>query len=150
MSKIGSYDPSGHLRYKLWSKERPEVELAIWLPTNKSQESTRFPHIQAACHILLEIFRRKIQLCFRPHCNQRSTLEVMHPQSRQSPRCGNSRTGLGSLGTKCHLDVVPMESCKEYYKGEGGDFPQVQAVVNLVSPRLPVVRPSTKSAQIMH
>jgi hypothetical protein len=74
----------------------------------------------------------------------------MHPQSRQSPRCGNSRTGLGSLGTKCHLDVVPMESCKEYYKGEGGDFPQVQAVVNLVSPRLPVVRPSTKSAQIMH
>ncbi len=41
--------------------------------------------------------------------------------------------GLGSLGTKCHLDVAPMERRKEYYKGEGGGFPQVQAVMNLMS-----------------
>jgi hypothetical protein len=27
-----------------------------------------------------------------------------------------------------------MESCKVYYKGEGGGFPQVQVVVNLVCP----------------
>jgi hypothetical protein len=25
----------------------------------------------------------------------------------------------------CHLDVTPVESCKIYYKGEGGGFPQV-------------------------
>jgi hypothetical protein len=37
-----------------------------------------------------------------------------------------------------------------YYKGEGGGFPQVRAVVNLMSPSLPVARPSTKSVQIMH
>jgi hypothetical protein len=30
--------------------------------------------------------------------------------------------------------------------GEGGGFPQVQAVVNLVSPGLPVACPSTKGA----
>jgi len=30
--------------------------------------------------------------------------------------------------------------------GEGGGFPQVQAVVNLVSPELPVACPNTKSA----
>jgi len=30
--------------------------------------------------------------------------------------------------------------------GEGGGFPQVRAVVNLVSPGLPVVCPSTKGA----
>jgi hypothetical protein len=36
-----------------------------------------------------------------------------------------------------------------YYKGEGGGFPQVQAVGSLVSPSLPVARPSTKSAQTM-
>jgi hypothetical protein len=40
-----------------------------------------------------------------------------------------------------------MERHKEYYKGEGGGFPQVRAVV---SPSLPVVRPNTKSAQTMH
>jgi len=30
--------------------------------------------------------------------------------------------------------------------GEGGGFPQVWAVVNLVNPRLPVACPSTKGA----
>jgi hypothetical protein len=28
----------------------------------------------------------------------------------------------GTPGTKCHLDVAPVESCKEYYKGEGNGF----------------------------
>jgi hypothetical protein len=44
---------------------------------------------------------------------------------------------LGSLGTKSHLDVGPMGSHKIYYKGEGGGFPQVRAVVNLVCPSCP-------------
>ncbi len=56
----------------------------------------------------------------------------------------------GSLGTKCHLDVGLVERHKVYYKGEGGGFPQVWTVVSLTSPNLPVVRPSTKSPQIMH
>jgi hypothetical protein len=30
--------------------------------------------------------------------------------------------------------------------GEGGGFPQVQAVVSLMSPKSPVARPSTKGA----
>jgi len=41
---------------------------------------------------------------------------------------------LGNLGTKNHLDVGPMERCKVYYKGEGGGFPQVRAMVSLVCP----------------
>jgi hypothetical protein len=55
------------------------------------------------------------------------------------------------------LDVAFVERCKLYYKGEGDGFPQVWAVVNLVSSSLPVVRsslsmvrPNTKNAQIMH
>jgi hypothetical protein len=43
-----------------------------------------------------------------------------------------------------------MARHRVYYKGEGDGFPQVRAVVSLVSPSLPVVRPSTKSAPIMH
>ncbi len=35
-------------------------------------------------------------------------------------------------GEKSHLDVGPVERCKVYYKGEGGGFPQVQAVVSLM------------------
>jgi hypothetical protein len=63
---------------------------------------------------------------------------------------GILRLALGSPETKSHLDVAPVESCRLYYKGEGGDFPQVWVVVNLVSPRLPVALPSTKSAPTMH
>jgi hypothetical protein len=37
-----------------------------------------------------------------------------------------------------------------YYKGEGGGFPQVPAMVNLVSLNLPMARLCTKSVQTMH
>jgi len=35
--------------------------------------------------------------------------------------------------TKCHLDAGLAERHRVYYKGEGGGFPQVRAVVSLVS-----------------
>jgi len=57
---------------------------------------------------------------------------------------------LGSPKTKCHLGVGPVARHIIYYKGEGGGFPQVWAVVNLVSPCLRVVSPCTKSALAMH
>jgi len=56
----------------------------------------------------------------------------------------------GCSKTKCHLDVGFVEKHKIYYKGEGGGFPQVWAMVSLVSPSLPMVRLSTKSDPIMH
>jgi hypothetical protein len=40
----------------------------------------------------------------------------------------------GSSGTKCHLDMGLVERHRVYYKGEGGGFPQVWAVMSLVSP----------------
>jgi hypothetical protein len=39
----------------------------------------------------------------------------------------------GNPGTKYHLDVGLMERHIVYYEGEGGNFPQVQAMVSLVS-----------------
>jgi len=44
------------------------------------------------------------------------------------------RLPLGNPGAKCHLDVGLVERHKVHYKGEGGGFPQVWAVVSLVSP----------------
>jgi len=55
----------------------------------------------------------------------------MAPQNCGSPNFGNS------LGTKSDLDVGPMGNHKVYYKGEGGGFPQVRAVVSLVCPSCP-------------
>jgi len=51
---------------------------------------------------------------------------------------------LGSPGIKNHSDVGATERHREYYMGEGGGFPQVQAVVSLVSPKLTVACPNTK------
>jgi hypothetical protein len=57
---------------------------------------------------------------------------------------------LGSPETKCYLDVGLVERHIVYYKGESGDFPQIQAVVSLVNQSLPVACHSTKSAPTMH
>jgi hypothetical protein len=146
MFEMGLHHPFGHLKHKLWAKEKLKVKLTIWLSTTKSQESPRFPCVHVACDIPLESYRQGLQLCFGPHLNQRYVDKVMGLQSRGSPNFGN----FGTLGTKCHLDVDLVERHIVYYKGEGGDFCQVRAVVSLVSPSLSVICFSTKIVQTMH
>jgi hypothetical protein len=92
MSKVGSHDPFGHLKHKLWPKEGPIVKLAVWLPTTKSQESTQFPYVKVTCDILLEISWRWLQIFFRSHLNWRFEHKVMGPQSCGNPNFGNFRT----------------------------------------------------------
>ncbi len=55
---------------------------------------------------------------------------------------------LGSPGTKCHLDVGLVERHRVYYKGEGGGFPEVQAVVSLVSSNCPWLFLASKVLQL--
>ncbi len=84
MSKMALHEPFGHLQHELWSKEGSGVKLTIWLPTIKSRESTRSWCVQVECNTLLEISRRELQLCFRPHPNRRSEQEIMNAQSPRS------------------------------------------------------------------
>jgi hypothetical protein len=72
------------------------------------------------------------------------------PKVTRDPTLGISGFPFGSPMTKCHLDVGLMERKKIYYKGEGGGFPQVRAMVSLVSSSLLVIHVSTKSVQTMH
>jgi hypothetical protein len=53
-------------------------------------------------------------------------------KSQESPLSGVPV--VGSPMTKSHLDVVPAERCRVYYKGEGGGFPQVWVVASLMCP----------------
>jgi hypothetical protein len=55
-----------------------------------------------------------------------------------------SRLPFGNPRTKSHLDVAPMESCRVYIMGEGGDFPRIWAVISLVNLESPMACPSTK------
>jgi hypothetical protein len=84
--KLGSHGSFGHLKHKLWAKERPRVKLPVWLPTTKSRESTRFTWLQMTCHIPLESSWQELQLCFRLHFDPRSDRKVMGLQSPGSPR----------------------------------------------------------------
>jgi len=72
------------------------------------------------------------------------------PKVTGVPILGISGLPFGSLGTKKHLDVGLAERHKVYYKGEGGGFPQVQAVVSFASLNLPVARLNTKNVLVMH
>jgi hypothetical protein len=62
MFEMGSHDPFGHLKRKLWPKEGPGVKLVIWLSPTKSEESPQFPYLQIACHIALESSQQGLQV----------------------------------------------------------------------------------------
>jgi hypothetical protein len=48
------------------------------------------------------------------------------------------------------MGAGPVAKHIVYYKGEGGGFLQVRAVVSLVNLCLPMVRPCAKSVLVMH
>jgi hypothetical protein len=64
-------------------------------------------------------------------------VKLWGPKVVEVPVVGISGFPLRSPRTKCHLDVVPVGRRKEYYKGEGDGFPQVRAMVSLMSPSCP-------------
>jgi hypothetical protein len=145
MSKMGLHDPFRHMKHKLWPKEGPGVKLEFWRLITKSWESPRFSRVQMECDVPLESFWRGLQLCFRP--SDLISIRCLHAKL-WVPKV--ARVPLENLGTKCHLDVGLMERHKVYYMGEGGGFPQVRAMVNLVSPSLSMANLSIKSAPTMH
>jgi hypothetical protein len=81
MSKMASHEPFGHLQHKLWLKEGSGVKLAVWVPTTKSRESTRFWCMQVKCDTLLESSREELQLWFRPCSDPSLGWGVMSVQS---------------------------------------------------------------------
>jgi hypothetical protein len=107
MSKMALYEPFGHLKHKLWSKEGPGVKLAVWPPTTKNQESTQSRCVQVKCNTPLESPRGELQLWFRPRPDSSSGREVMNIQSHESPNRDSFGTPLWEsrekepFGCKC-------------------------------------------------
>ncbi len=127
---MASHWPFGHLQPTLWAKEGPGVKLAVWLPTTKSRESTSSQHPIWECDTSLERSRRGLQLWFRPRRDSTLQSGVTSSQSPGTLLETISELQLGSPEKKSHLEVASAESCREYYKGEGGGFPRIQAVVS--------------------
>jgi hypothetical protein len=135
---MGLHDSFKHLKHKLWLRERSGVKLPIWLPTTNSRESTQLSCSWKALNKGSNFASNLI------------SIRGLHTKLWGSKVARVPTLGIESPRTKCHLDKGFMERHKTYYKGKGDGFPQLWAVVSLVSPSLPMVRPSTKSAQMMH
>jgi hypothetical protein len=116
----------------------------------KSLKSPWFPCVQVACDIPLESSRRRLQLCLDLISIISFHIKLCAPKVAGIPTLGISRLPLRNPETKCHLCANPVARHRVYYKGEGGGFPQVQVVVNLMNPSLPTGGFSTKSVITMH
>jgi hypothetical protein len=150
MPKMSLHDPFGYLKHQLWPKERSVIKVSIWLSTTKSRESPWLICVQVACQILLESSWRELKFFFNL-----ISIGGIHTKLRAFKVTkvlilGISWLQLGNPEIKWHLAVSPMARHIEYYKGEGGGFPQVQAVMNFMGPCLFVGHPGIKSAPTMH
>jgi len=131
---MASHWPFGHLQPKLWAKEGSGVKLAVWLPTIKSRESTCSRSPNWECDTALERSWRELQLWFKTRPDPSSGRGDMVVHSSGSPAGTISGLHFGSPNKMCHSDVASATSRREYYKGEGGGFPRVRAVLSLVCP----------------
>jgi len=135
MFKMGLHCSFGHLKLKLWPKERLRVKLLVWLPTTKKLgidpiylSTNNMQHTVGKLLMRATTFLQtssQFEVCLQSYDT---------PKSRKSQRWQFRDSHLGVSGQKGHLNVGPMGSHRVYYKGEGGGFPQVQAVVSLICP----------------
>ncbi len=133
MFKMVLHVPFEYLKHKLWPKEDSGVKVSIWFLTIKSQESPWFIFVQVACHISLESYW-KIHNFF----SDLTSIGGLHKKLWASkvskvPFWELYDSQLENLGTKWHLDAGPMVKHKKHYKVEGDGFPQIHAMMSLVS-----------------
>jgi len=147
---MGSHDPFKHLKHKLWPKERRESN---WQFDSRPLKVENHPNF-LACRWRATYHWKNLDEGYNFVLNLISIgglhTKLWGLKVVGVPTLAISRLSLGSVGTKSHLDVGLVEKHRVYYKGEGGGFPQVRAVVSLVSLSLTMTYPSTKSVPIIH
>jgi len=117
------------------AKRRVGSQIANLTPDQKKSEiDLIYLAVDNMRHIFGKILTRAITLLQTASWSKVYSQSYGAPKSRvsQLARFWDSHSGVS--GEKSHLDVGPVERCRVYYKGEGGGFPQVQAVVSLVCP----------------
>jgi hypothetical protein len=146
MSEMGLHHPFKHLKHKLWPKERsesngqfdswplkvgngPDLLACRWLATH------RWKDLDEGYNFASDLISIR-----GLHTKLWGSKVAKVPTLLISP--------LGNPRTKCHLDVGLVERHKVYYMGEGGGFPQVQAMVSLVSLSYPWLVLASKMLQL--
>jgi hypothetical protein len=106
--------------------------LAIWLLTTKIRDLTRFTSVQVMLIYCWKTIDEGYNFALNLIAIGGLHKKLCAFKVAGVPTMGISRLPLGSPETKSHLDVAPVERRKVYYKGEGGGFPQVRAVLSLL------------------
>ncbi len=145
MSKMGSHDPFGYLKHKLWPKEGQFDSQPLKVRNRPDSLACRW---RATYHWKFIDKGYNFALDFISIGSLHTKLWVF--KVARVPILGILGLQLGSLGTKWHLGVGHVAMHKVYCKGEGDGFPQVRVVVRLVSLCLFVPHPCTKNASTMH
>jgi hypothetical protein len=140
----------GHLKHKLWPKKGPKsnCQFHFWL----LNVGNRFDSL--ACRWRATYCWEALNKGYNFALNI-TLIKGLHTKLWASkvmgvPILGISRLPLGSPETKWHLGASYVARHTEYYKGEDGGFPQVRAMVSLVSLCLHVAHPCTKGVPTTH
>ncbi len=144
MSKMGLYDPFGHLKHKLWPKKGWKSNWQFGSRPLKVNNRADFLACKwcAICH--WKFLNEGYNFASNFISIKGLYTKLWAPKVVGVLTLGISGLLFRSPGTKRHLGVGPMARHKIYYKGEGGGFSQFQAVVSLVSPSSPMARLCTK------
>jgi hypothetical protein len=122
LKRSWSVDVRNGLALVIWTflaqdmgKGKAGVKLAVWLPTTKSQESTRSRCALEECDMALESSWRGLQVWFRPRPDRRLGREAMMSQSPGSPKPGQTTTWVwvwrnNAENTIGRMVVTPPES----------------------------------------
>jgi hypothetical protein len=135
---MGSHCSLKHLKHNLWPKEGLGIKLSVWLPIRK--KSGIHPIYLSANdvqHTIKKLSTRATTFLEAAHRLEVCLQSYGAPKSRESSLARFRDSHSGVPGEKSHLDVGSMANHRVYYKGEGGGFPQVQAVVSFVCPCCP-------------
>jgi hypothetical protein len=108
MSKMGSHFSFGHLKHKLWPKERS----GVWFLTTKSWESTDLLACMWRATYRWKAVNEGFNFAF-----DRIAIEGLHeklwaPKVAGIPTVGIWGFPFGSPRTKSHLDVASVERCR--------------------------------------
>jgi hypothetical protein len=144
MSKMGSHDPFGHFKHKLWLKEKS------WVKGCESGIVLISSHVGGMRHTAGKLLNKGYNFALDLISIGGLHAKLWTPKVTGVQIVGIAGLPLGSHKTKWHLGVGLVARHRVYYKGEGGGFPQVWTMVSLVSLSLLMAYSSTKNARTIH
>ncbi len=117
MFKMGLHDPFGYLEYKLWPKKGPRIKCHFDSRPLKIRNCLNFLVCRWRCTYHGNLFDKGYNISL-----DLTSIGGLHTKLWASKVVG---VLILRILTKWHLGASPMAKHKEYYKGEGGGFPQV-------------------------